>query len=260
MRPSSDHSDVGYIWTWTKTEGKRAGMLQKQWKRLTFVLQRKAVETIFKPWFCNGLQRHWLSGYKFLIEGTGKIVVSNQGGFSEDFYPYRNHNMIERRLNDIAELDILIIDRGDYEWIMFAQEINPRYFENIPSGESTNSYIFRSTINPRLHMGVRHEEFFQSLLVQRTGELASSARALVGRCGQTWAGDCTLGGTTSGGDGQGVIQQGWASNSRTSRMKWAERMGRSLSGQMHLIVSIKVSETTPLSPWNTQDCTTRDRS
>jgi hypothetical protein len=50
---------------------------------------------------------------KFLIEGTGKIVISNQVRFDEDFYPYRNRNMIERHLNDIAKLCILIIDRGD---------------------------------------------------------------------------------------------------------------------------------------------------
>ncbi len=32
------------------------------------------------------------------------------------------------------------------------------------SGGSTDSYILQSTIDPRLHMGVRHEEFFQFLL------------------------------------------------------------------------------------------------
>ena len=35
------------------------------------------------------------SGYRFLIEGTGKIVVSNQGKFDEDFFPYHNRKMID---------------------------------------------------------------------------------------------------------------------------------------------------------------------
>ena len=30
------------------------------------------------------------SGYKFLVEATGKIIVSNQGKFDEDFFPYCN--------------------------------------------------------------------------------------------------------------------------------------------------------------------------
>ena len=35
------------------------------------------------------------SGYKFLIHGTNKVIVSNQGKFDEDFFPYRNREMIE---------------------------------------------------------------------------------------------------------------------------------------------------------------------
>ena len=30
------------------------------------------------------------SGYKFLIKGTNKVIVSNQAKFDEDFFPYRN--------------------------------------------------------------------------------------------------------------------------------------------------------------------------
>ncbi len=54
------------------------------------------------------------SGYKFLIEGTGKIItgISNQGRFDEDFYPYRNSNVIERHLNEIAKVNILARDIG----------------------------------------------------------------------------------------------------------------------------------------------------
>ncbi len=47
------------------------------------------------------------SGYKLLIEGTNKIVISNQVKFDENLYPYRNHNMVEQNLSDIAELDII---------------------------------------------------------------------------------------------------------------------------------------------------------
>ncbi len=54
------------------------------------------------------------SGYKFLIEGTGKIItgISNQGRFDEDFYTYRNSNMIKYHINEIAEVDILTRDTG----------------------------------------------------------------------------------------------------------------------------------------------------
>ena len=47
------------------------------------------------------------SGYKLLIEGTKKIVILNQVKFDENVYQYRNHNMVEQNLSDIAELDII---------------------------------------------------------------------------------------------------------------------------------------------------------
>jgi hypothetical protein len=44
------------------------------------------------------------SGYKLLIESTGKTLVSNQVRFDENLYPYWNCSMAEQNLSDIAEL------------------------------------------------------------------------------------------------------------------------------------------------------------
>ena len=46
----------------------------------------KAVEVIHLGFASN----FNTSGYKFLVEATGKIIVSNQGKFDEDFFPYHN--------------------------------------------------------------------------------------------------------------------------------------------------------------------------
>ena len=35
------------------------------------------------------------SGYKFLVEGTGKITVFNQAKFDEDLFPYHNRKIID---------------------------------------------------------------------------------------------------------------------------------------------------------------------
>ena len=56
------------------------------------------------------------SGYKLLIEETGKILISNQVLFDETLFPYRNKKMVDVHLTNIAELeqlDVVTLDRGD---------------------------------------------------------------------------------------------------------------------------------------------------
>jgi hypothetical protein len=71
------------------------------------------------------------------------------------------------------------LDTGDYEWIHFTPEIGLGEFEKIHSGASGDSYILRSTSNPRIHMGVKKEEFFRSLLNKRADEILTSARVFM---------------------------------------------------------------------------------
>ncbi len=57
----------------------------------------------------------------------------------------------------------------------------------LESGESSDSYILRSTLDPRIHMGVKKEEFFKSSLNnKREDELltsqASSGPTIAGHC------------------------------------------------------------------------------
>ena len=52
------------------------------------------------------------SGYKFLIKGTNKVIVSNQGKFDEDFFPYRNREMIDNHIDHITNLDVVTPEPG----------------------------------------------------------------------------------------------------------------------------------------------------
>ncbi len=64
------------------------------------------------------------SGYKLYIEGTGKILISNQVRFDENLYPYRNTKMVSQHLNDIMVVDVMSLDTENYEWIHFTPEID----------------------------------------------------------------------------------------------------------------------------------------
>ncbi len=64
------------------------------------------------------------SGYKLYIEGTGKILISNQVRFDENLYPYRNCEMVSQHLDDITVVDVMSLDTGNYEWIHFTPEID----------------------------------------------------------------------------------------------------------------------------------------
>jgi hypothetical protein len=56
------------------------------------------------------------SGYKVLIEETGKILISNQVRFDETLFPYRNKKMVDAHLINITELgmlDVVTLDQGE---------------------------------------------------------------------------------------------------------------------------------------------------
>jgi hypothetical protein len=47
------------------------------------------------------------SGYKLLIEKTGRILRSNHVRFDETFFPWRNWQVIDDHLSIITEIDIV---------------------------------------------------------------------------------------------------------------------------------------------------------
>ncbi len=59
------------------------------------------------------------SGYKLLIEETGKILISNQVRFDETFFPRRNRQMIDNHLSNIPEIDVVSLDRDDLKWMNY---------------------------------------------------------------------------------------------------------------------------------------------
>ena len=52
------------------------------------------------------------SGYKFLIQETGKILISNKVRLDKTFFPRRNRQMIDDHLTNIAKIDVVSLDRG----------------------------------------------------------------------------------------------------------------------------------------------------
>ena len=104
------------------------------------------------------------SGYKFLIKGTNKVIVSNQAKFDEDFFPYRNLEMIDNHIDHITSLDVVTPEPGHYQFINFDNTINLDDFEKIHSGGSSGSYILRSIAHPNICMRVEREKFFRFLL------------------------------------------------------------------------------------------------
>ncbi len=118
------------------------------------------------------------SGYTLYNEVTGNILISNQVKFDENLYPYRNSDMVWQHLHDITVVDVMSLDTGEYNWIHFTLEMDLSEFEKIHSGSLSDSYILRSILDPKLHMGVTREEFFKSLLNKRVEELLTGARVL----------------------------------------------------------------------------------
>jgi hypothetical protein len=117
------------------------------------------------------------SGHKLCIEETGKIVISNQVKFDENLYSNWNSDMVSQHVYDIqiTEMDMMSLDTGGEEWIKFTPETDLNGFEKIHSGGSSDFYTLRSISDPRVHMEVKREEFFKSLLNKRADELLTSA-------------------------------------------------------------------------------------
>jgi hypothetical protein len=91
-------------------------------------------------------------------------------------------------------------------------------------GGSSDSYILRSTSDPDLYMGIRREDFFQSLLSKRSDELLFSARALVTRMKEELlAGpEGATAGVPAGIDVNKPPKNFWDAMSREDRQQWAE--------------------------------------
>ncbi len=95
----------------------------------------KAVESVDRCFTTDSNTR----GYKLLIEWAGKILTSNQVRFDEHLYLFRNREMGSQPLSDVAELAVLTIDTGDYEWNKFTPEVDLNNFEKVHSGGSSDS-------------------------------------------------------------------------------------------------------------------------
>ena len=83
------------------------------------------------------------SGYKFYIEGTRKIITSNQGKFDELVYPYRNRNMIDKHIDDLSNIDVLTLDQGGITWVNYSKDMDLNQNEKVHSG-SSNVYGYQA--------------------------------------------------------------------------------------------------------------------
>ena len=52
------------------------------------------------------------SGYKLLVEETGKVLISNEVRFNESFFPRRSRQMIDDHLTNLADIEVVRLDRG----------------------------------------------------------------------------------------------------------------------------------------------------
>ncbi len=82
--------------------------------------------------------------------------------------------MVELLLSDIVELEIITQDNVEFEWIKYTPETNLNDFEKINSSGSSDTYIIRSIADPKVHMGVKREEFVQSVFFKRNEKLMSA--------------------------------------------------------------------------------------
>ena len=89
--------------------------------------------------------------------------------------------MIDDHLTNLADIDVVSLDRGGMRWINYESSVDLNDFEKVHSCGSSDSYILWSLADPNLYMGVKREDFFKSLLSKRTDELLFSARTLVAR-------------------------------------------------------------------------------
>ena len=108
-------------------------------------------------------------------------MISNEVRFDDSYFLRRNRQMIDDHLTNLADIDVVSLDRGGMRWINYDSSVDLNDFEKVHSGGSSDSYILRPLVDPDLYMGVKREDFFKSfkLLSKRTDELLFSTRALV---------------------------------------------------------------------------------
>ena len=82
--------------------------------------------------YCN------TSGYKLLVEETGKILISNEVRFDEGLFPRRNRQMIDDHLTNLADIDVVRLDNGDMKWINYDALVDLNDFEKVHSGGSSD--------------------------------------------------------------------------------------------------------------------------
>ena len=172
------------------------------------------------------------SGYKFYIEGTRKIITSNQGKFDELVYPYRNRNMIDKHIDDLSNIDVLTLDQGGITWVNYSEDMDLNQYEKVLSGGSSDSYILRSKSDPQMYMGIRREDFFKSLLHKRADELLVKARALVAGMEEEISprGIARVKGLPEGIDPSKPPKNFKDAMSRIDRQQWAEAYDREYQG------------------------------
>ena len=172
------------------------------------------------------------SGYKFYIEGTRKIITSNQGKFDELVYPYRNRNMIDKHIDDLSNIDVLTLDQGGITWVNYSEDMDLNQYEKVHSGGSSDSYILRSKSDPQMYMGIRREDFFKSLLHKRADELLVKARALVAGMEEEISprGIARVKGLPEGIDPSKPPKNFKYAMSRIDRQQWAEAYDREYQG------------------------------
>ena len=71
------------------------------------------------------------SGYKLLVEETGKILISNEVRFNESFTPRRNRQMIDDHLTNLADIDVFSLDRGGMRWINYDSSVDLNDFKKV---------------------------------------------------------------------------------------------------------------------------------
>ena len=74
------------------------------------------------------------SGYKLLVEETGKVLISNKVSFDESFFPRRDRQMIDDHLINLADIDVVSLDRGGIRWINYDSSVDLNDFEKVQSG------------------------------------------------------------------------------------------------------------------------------
>ena len=135
--------------------------------------------------------------------------------------------MVDAHLINIAELgmlDVVTLDRGETKWVKYEPSIDLNDYEKVHSGGSSDSYILRSISDPNTYMGIKREDFFQSLLNKRSDELLYSARALVARMKEDLPTDPegSVGGVPAGVDVTKPPKNFRDAMSREDRQEWAE--------------------------------------